>query len=99
MAPPAAHAFCPEARDAIRLCRQAGIQVKIITGDHAITAAAIARELGLEGAVLTGAELDRINVAELSRHIEETAVFARVAPEHKVKIVQALKARGCSTRR
>jgi len=84
----------PEARDAIRLCRKAGIQVKMITGDHAITAAAIARELGLEGAVLTGADLDRIDVAELSRHIEETVVFARVAPEHKVKIVQALKARG-----
>jgi len=84
----------PEARDAIRLCREAGIQVKMITGDHAITAAAIARELGLEGAVLSGAELDRIDVAELSRHIEETVVFARVAPEHKVKIVQALKARG-----
>jgi P-type Ca2+ transporter type 2C len=84
----------PEARDAIRLCKKAGIQVKMITGDHAITAAAIARELGLEGAVLTGAELDRIDVAELSRHIEETTVFARVAPEHKVKIVQALKARG-----
>jgi Ca2+-transporting ATPase len=84
----------PEARDAIRLCGKAGIQVKMITGDHAITAAAIARELGLEGAVLTGAELDRIGVAELSRHIEETVVFARVAPEHKVKIVQALKARG-----
>ncbi|MBZ0096738.1 MAG: cation-translocating P-type ATPase [Sulfuricella sp.] len=84
----------PEARDAIRLCKRAGIQVKMITGDHAITAAAIARELGLEGAVLTGAELDRLDVAELSRHIEETAVFARVAPEHKVKIVQALKARG-----
>jgi len=84
----------PEARDAIRLCKQAGIQVKMITGDHAITAAAIARELGLEGVVLTGAELDRLDVAELSRHIEETAVFARVAPEHKVKIVQALKARG-----
>ena len=84
----------PEARDAIRLCKLAGIQVKMITGDHALTAAAIARELGLEGAVLTGAELDRIDVDELSRRIEETAVFARVAPEHKVKIVQALKARG-----
>ncbi len=83
-----------EARDAIQLCQQAGIQVKMITGDHALTAGAIARELGLRGAVLTGTELDRIDVAELSRHIEETAVFARVAPEHKVKIVQALKARG-----
>ena len=84
----------PEARDAIEMCKQAGIQVKMITGDHALTAAAIARELGLHGAVLTGAELDRIDVAELSRHIEDAAVFARVAPEHKVKIVQALKARG-----
>ena len=84
----------PEARDAIALCKQAGIQVKMITGDHALTAAAIARELGLQGAVLTGAELDHIDVAELSRHIEHAAVFARVAPEHKVKIVQALKAGG-----
>ena len=84
----------PEARDAIGLCRRAGIQVKMITGDHGITAAAIARELGLEGALLTGAELERIDVVELSRRIEETVVFARVAPEHKVKIVQALKARG-----
>ena len=84
----------PEARDAIRLCQQAGIQVKMITGDHVITAAAIARELGLEGAVLTGAELDRIGVAKLAQRIEKTAVFARVAPEHKVKIIQALKARG-----
>ncbi len=84
----------PEARDAIHLCKQAGIQVKMITGDHALTAAAIARELGLEGAVLSGAELDRLGVSELSQRIGETAVFARVAPEHKVKIVQALKARG-----
>ncbi len=84
----------PEARDAIALCKQAGIQVKMITGDHALAAGAIARELGLHGAVLTGAELGRIDAAELSRDIEETAVFARVAPEHKVKIVQALKARG-----
>ena len=84
----------PEARDAISLCRQAGIQVKMITGDHSLTAGAIARELGLEGAVLTGAELDRIDVAELPQRIEETVVFARVAPEHKVRIVQALKARG-----
>lgn len=75
----------PEAREAIRLCRQAGIHVKMITGDHRLTAAAIARALGLEGAVLTGAELDQLDV---------TAVFARVAPEHKVKIVQALQARG-----
>ena len=84
----------PEARDAIRLCKKAGIQVKMITGDHAITAAAIARELGLEGGVLTGAELDALPAAEVSARIENTAVFARVAPEHKVKIVQVLKSRG-----
>ena len=83
-----------EARDAIRLCQQAGIQVKMITGDQGITAAAIAQELGLRGAMLTGAQLDRIDLAALSDRIEETVVFARVAPEHKVKIVQALKARG-----
>ena len=84
----------PQARDAIELCRQAGIQVKMITGDHALTAGAIARELGLHGTVLTGAELDRMDAAELPGRVEEAAVFARVAPEHKVGIVQALKARG-----
>ena len=84
----------PEARDAIRLYRQAGIQVKMITGDHGLTADAIARELGLQRLVLTGAELDRIEAAELSRRVGETAVFARVAPDRKVRVVQALKARG-----
>ena len=83
----------PEARAAIALCQQAGIQVKMITGDHALTAAAIARELGLHGAVLTGTELEHMSVDELSARIEATTVFARVAPEHKVRIVQALKAR------
>ena len=66
----------------------------MITGDHALSAAAIARELGLHGAVLTATGLDRIDVAELSRRIEDSAVFARVAPEHKVNILQALKVRG-----
>ncbi len=84
----------PEARDAIGLCRRAGIRVKMITGDHKVTATAIARELDLEGKVLTGAELDRLDAQALAECIEEVAVFARVAPEHKVKIVQALKARG-----
>ena len=84
----------PEAREAIALCREAGIQVKMITGDHVLTAAAIADELGLRGATLSGAELDELDSAELARRIEEVTVFARVAPEHKVKIVQALRARG-----
>ena len=83
-----------EARDAIALCQQAGIQVKMITGDHKDTAAAIARDLGLQGDVITGAELDAMDATRLAQIIEGVAVFARVVPEHKVKIVQALKAKG-----
>jgi len=84
----------PEARDAIALCRRAGIQVKMITGDHRITAAAIARELGLEGEVVEGRELDGMSPEALTARIDRIAVFARVAPEHKVRIVKALKADG-----
>ncbi|MGC2855245.1 cation-translocating P-type ATPase [Novispirillum sp. DQ9] len=83
-----------EAREAIAHCRTAGIAVKMITGDHKITAAAIARELGLSGDVVTGADLDAMDDAELARRIDGIAVFARVAPQHKVKIVQALKKAG-----
>ena len=81
----------PEAKAAIARCAQAGIQVKMITGDHKVTAAAIARELGLIGEVIEGRELDAMSEAELSRRIDGISVFARVAPEHKVKIVNALK--------
>ena len=84
----------PEAKEAIALCRRAGIQVKMITGDHRITAAAIARELGLEGEVMSGAELDAVSAHDLAGTVERVAVFARVAPEHKVKIVVALKEKG-----
>lgn len=84
----------PEARDAIALCKKAGIAVKMITGDHKVTAAAIGDELGLRGEVITGAELDRLDSHALAARIEHITVFARVAPEHKVKIVQALKKRG-----
>lgn len=84
----------PEARKAIQLCHRAGITVKMITGDHQATASAVARELGLTGKALTGTELDRIDVGQLTEHMKQVAVFARVAPEHKVKIVQALKAQG-----
>ncbi|CAA9269053.1 MAG: Lead, cadmium, zinc and mercury transporting ATPase; Copper-translocating P-type ATPase [uncultured Acidimicrobiales bacterium] len=83
-----------EARDAIALCRRAGIAVKMITGDHAATATAIAAQLGLHGATLTGTELDRLGDDELAGVVEETAVFARVAPEHKVRLVEALRANG-----
>jgi Ca2+-transporting ATPase len=84
----------PEAGEAIALCRQAGIRVKMITGDHKVTAAAIARELGLDGAVFEAAELDAMPAAELARQVEEAAVFARVSPEHKVRIVRLLRERG-----
>jgi len=84
----------PEAAQALESCRQAGIRVKMITGDHHTTAAAVARELGLEGEVVNGAELDKLDAEELARRIDRIAVFARVAPAHKVKIVEALKADG-----
>jgi Ca2+-transporting ATPase len=81
----------PEAKAAIACCTGAGIQVKMITGDHKATAAAIGCELGLAGEVIEGRELDAMSEAELSRRIDGICVFARVAPEHKVKIVRALK--------
>jgi Ca2+-transporting ATPase len=66
----------------------------MITGDHRVTAAAIGRALGLDGEVVTGAELDRMDDDALAARIDDIAVFARVAPEHKVRIVAALRARG-----
>jgi Ca2+-transporting ATPase len=84
----------PQARDAIALCHRAGVTVKMITGDHADTAAAIARELGIDGEAVTGADLDRISEQQLAERIERIGVFARVAPHHKVTIVRALAARG-----
>lgn len=83
-----------EARDAIATCQAAGIQVKMITGDHRVTAAAIARDLGLPGEVHEGRELDGLTPAEIARLVEKSAVFARVAPEHKMRIVEALQAGG-----
>lgn len=83
-----------EAKVAIAACKQAGIQVKMITGDHPLTAAAIGRDLGLVGEAVSGAELDLIAEADLARRIDGIAVFARVSPAHKVRIVQALRADG-----
>jgi Ca2+-transporting ATPase len=84
----------PEAKEAIEQCKQAGIAVKMITGDHKSTGAAIAKELGLEGNAITGAELDLLDCAQLAAVIDDTAVFARVSPAQKVKIVRALQSRG-----
>jgi P-type Ca2+ transporter type 2C len=83
-----------EAKQAIAHCKRAGIQVKMITGDHKLTAAAIGHELGLAGDVVSGAELDAMDNAELARRINHISVFARVSPAHKVKIVQALRTDG-----
>jgi len=83
-----------EAVAAVAECRQAGIEVKMITGDHAVTAAAIAAELGLAhaGRVVTGAGLDDQDLAGLRRLAADTGVFARTSPEHKLRLVQALQA-------
>ena len=83
-----------EARDAIALCHGAGIDVKMITGDHAVTAGAIARQLGIAGEVVTGDELDSIDDEQLRDRIGSIGVCARVSPEHKVRVVEALRARG-----
>ena len=83
-----------EARDAIALCHRAGIDVKMITGDHAVTAGAIATQLGIIGEVVTGHDLDDMSDEELAERIGAIAVCARVSPEHKVRVVEALRANG-----
>ncbi|WP_427164726.1 cation-translocating P-type ATPase [Streptomyces sp. C1-1] len=84
----------PRAREAVTLARGAGVAVKMVTGDHADTAAAVAGELGITGDVLTGTDLARMSEQDLAGRIEDIGVFARVAPEHKVAIVRALSRRG-----
>jgi cation-transporting P-type ATPase F len=92
----------PEAKRAVAACLEAGVKVKMITGDHAVTAAAIADELGLRGArtddgrlrSVTGRELSAIAEDELAALADDVAVFARVAPEQKLMLVRALQSRG-----
>jgi Ca2+-transporting ATPase len=84
----------PEAVEAIRTCHGAGVAVKMITGDHAATAAAIGAQLGLEGGAVEGSELERMEEAELRETAKARSVFARVAPEHKLRLVRALQAEG-----
>jgi len=93
----------PEAISAVRACQSAGIQVKMITGDHALTAQAIARQIGLNGGdtaglkgplVLTGRELAERSDAQLIDSADQVAVFARVTPEQKLRLVRALQAGG-----
>jgi Ca2+-transporting ATPase len=84
----------PEATAAIAEAHAAGIAVKMITGDHASTAAAIGRELGLTGRSVTGADLDKMDDHQLAEQIDDITVFARVAPEHKIRLVAALQRKG-----
>ncbi|MCM3569122.1 calcium-translocating P-type ATPase, SERCA-type [Neobacillus mesonae] len=87
----------PEVKDAVKECRAAGIKTVMITGDHVITAKAIASELGIltkNSKVVEGKELANMPVEELEAVVNDVAVFARVSPEHKLKIVKALQNRG-----
>ncbi|HEU5179115.1 MAG TPA: HAD-IC family P-type ATPase [Burkholderiales bacterium] len=87
----------PEARDAVAACRRAGIEVSMVTGDHPVTAAAVARDLGLAGEVVTGADLaaaGRAGEPALDALVANARIFARVAPEQKTAIVDSLQRRG-----
>ena len=84
----------PEVKVAIAKAKAAGIRVRMITGDHAVTAAAIARELGIDGRAITGAEFAALSDDELKQQIDEIGVIARVTPEDKVRLVDILKQKG-----
>lgn len=87
----------PEVKMAVRECRNAGIKTVMITGDHLVTAKAIARELDIyrdKDRVLSGTDLDKMSVEDLEEVVEDTTVFARVSPEHKLKIVNAFQKGG-----
>ena len=87
----------PEAKAAVAVCRQAGIKPVMITGDHVVTASAIAKELGilLEGdRAITGAQLDAMSDEELDAEVENISVYARVSPENKIRIVKAWQKKG-----
>ncbi len=83
-----------EIKEAIKSCKNAGINVKMITGDNKETSAEIAREIGLQGKIITGDELDKLTDDELSKIVNEITIFARVKPKHKLRIVNALKKNG-----
>lgn len=87
----------PEVKDSIRECHQAGIKTVMITGDHKNTAVAIAKQLGIinnEGEAITGEELDKLSEEELNKNVKKYSVYARVQPEHKVRIVKAWQNNG-----
>ncbi|MAG50394.1 haloacid dehalogenase [archaeon] len=83
-----------EVRRAIRICKKAGIRVVMITGDHKVTAQAIAREVGIGNGTIEGKDLDKISPSDLRKKVEEASIFARVSPAHKVRILKALQSNG-----
>ena len=84
-----------EAREAVALCKEAGIKVKMITGDNRITAESVAQQVGLPpGRAVTGAELEKMSDEELAAEVGNISVFARIEPLHKLRIVKSLKANG-----
>ncbi|MBD3653201.1 cation-transporting P-type ATPase [Kangiella sp.] len=85
-----------EVIEAVAECYRAGIEVKMITGDHALTASAIGKKIGLKDTekVLTGADLDELNDSQLAKAVNEVNIFARTSPEHKLRLVSALQADG-----
>jgi len=86
-----------EAKEAVKLCNDAGIKAVMITGDHKATAVAIARKLGIlkdESEALTGSELEQLDQETLNQNVDKYSVYARVSPEHKVKIVKAWQSKG-----
>jgi Ca2+-transporting ATPase len=87
----------PEVREAVKRCREAGIRPVMITGDHQLTAQAIAHDLGIAQPgerILSGRELQRLTQEELGQEVDHVSIYARVSPEHKLRIVQALQSRG-----
>ncbi|HEY3473882.1 MAG TPA: HAD-IC family P-type ATPase, partial [Anaerolineales bacterium] len=86
----------PEAKEAIRTCEQAGIKVVMITGDHPLTAQAVASELGLlkTGRVITGSELEAMSEEKFEREVESIEVYARVSPAHKLRVIAAMQNNG-----
>ena len=81
-------------KEAIKECKSAGIRVVMITGDHLLTASAIAKEIGLDGKSISGEDLDKLTDEEFLEKVEQIAIYARVNPEHKIRIIKALKAHG-----
>ena len=80
--------------ESVKVCRKAGVRTLMITGDNGITAKAIAGEIGINSPVVTGAEIETMNFEELQKSVKECSIYARVTPEHKYRIVEALKSEG-----